>query len=79
MKYIEFLLALDLLSRYHPQYHSSDLLILADDVLKWLNNDLPMDSSTMQYLQLSFGTPADALCVMWKEIQILAGPLMQRN
>ena len=40
MKYVEFLLALDLLAKYYPKYHSHELLLLADDIWKWINNEL---------------------------------------
>lgn len=79
MKYLEFLWTLDLLARYYPKYHSNELLVLADDVLKWLNNELPEDSSTVVYLRSVFGSPAEALRSIWKEIQLLAGPFTFLN
>ena len=45
MKYLELLLALDALSRYYPKYYSNEFLQLAEVVFKWLNNELPEDSS----------------------------------
>lgn len=79
MKYLEFLWALDLLSRYHPKYHANELLILAEDVLKWLNNELPEDSSTIVYLKSLFGSPTEAFRVIWKEVQLLASPFRCLN
>jgi hypothetical protein len=79
MKYLDFLWALDVLYRYYPRYHTNDLLILADDVLKWMNNELPEDSSRIIYLKSCFGSPAEALRLIWNEIQLLAGPLMRMN
>jgi hypothetical protein len=72
-------LALDLLSKYYPKYHSHELLSLADDIWKWLNNELPEDSSALVYLKSYFGSPADALRALWKEIQLMAGPFMNLN
>lgn len=79
MKYIELLWAIDTLSKYYPKYHSSELMILADDVLKWFNNELPEDSSSLLYLKNVFGSPSEAFRAMWKEIQLMAGPFMYLN
>jgi hypothetical protein len=79
MKYLDFLIALDLLSRYYPRYHANEILMLADDILKWLNNELPDDSSTVIYLKQYFGSPGEALQFVWKEIQLLANPYVNLN
>ena len=79
MKYLDFLWALDVLYRYYPKYHSNDLLILADDILKWMHNELPEDSSTIVYLKSCFNSPTEALRVLWSEIQLLAGPYLKMN
>lgn len=79
MKYLDFLWALELLSRYYPRYHSNDLLLLADDILKWINNELPEDSSTLIYLKNCFGSPTEALKAVWKEIQLIVGPYIHLN
>jgi hypothetical protein len=79
MKYIELLFALDLLSKYYPKYYSQELFLLAEDVFKWINNELPEDSSTIVYLKNCFGSPAEALRSVWKEIQLIAGPYMNPN
>ena len=79
MKYIEFLLALDLLSRYYPKYHSHELLVLADDIWKWINNELPEDSSALVYLKEYFTSPAEAFRALWREIQLMAGPYLNLN
>lgn len=79
MKYVEFLWALDLLSRYYPKYHSHELLLLADDIWKWINNELPEDSSSMVYLKKYFNSPAEALRAVLREIQMLAGPFLNLN
>jgi hypothetical protein len=78
-KYLDFLFALEFLYRYYPKYHSNELLLLADDVLKWLNNELPEDSSTLLYLKTYFNSPYDALNAIWKEIALLAGPFSRLN
>jgi hypothetical protein len=79
MKYIDFLWALDVLAKYYPRYQTSDLLMLADDVWKWLNNELPEDSSALVYLKNCFDSPADAFKAVWKEIQLISDPLLHQN
>jgi len=79
MKYLDFLWALDVLYRYYPRYHANEILVLADDILKWFNNELPEDSSTIVYLKSSFSSPTEALYAVWKEIQLLAGPYTFTN
>jgi hypothetical protein len=79
MKYFDLLLALDLLAKYYPRYYSHDLIALAEDTFKWLNNELPEDSSTLIYLKSCFDSPSEALKSVWKEIQLLAGPFVNLN
>jgi hypothetical protein len=79
MKYLECLWALDVLYRYYPKYHTNEILLLADDILKWFNNELPEDSSTLIYLKSYFSSPTDALRAVWKEVQLLAGPYLFIN
>ncbi|NJM25285.1 MAG: hypothetical protein HC859_07140 [Bacteroidia bacterium] len=79
MKYLDFLWALDLLYRYYPRYHSNDLLLLADDIFKWVNNELPEDSSTLIYLKSCFSSPAEAVKAVWSEIQMIVGPYLYPN
>lgn len=79
MKYLDLLWALDILSKYYPKFHSNELLVLADDVWKWLNNELPEDSSKLVYLKSIFDSPADAFKVIWKEVQLMAGPFLNVN
>ncbi|HYG20134.1 MAG TPA: hypothetical protein VD816_14450 [Ohtaekwangia sp.] len=73
MKYFDLIWALDMLYRYYPKYHSNDILLLADDILKWINNELPEDSSALIYLKSCFGSPREAVQAVWKEIILLAG------
>lgn len=79
MKYFEFLIALDLLARYYPKYHSHELLLLADDIWKWINNELPEDSSSLVYLKEYFNSPGDAFKALWREIQLRSGPFLNLN
>lgn len=79
MKYIDFLWTLDTLYRYYPKYHSSELMILADDILKWFNNELPEDSSTLKYLTSCFDSPYEALTSIWNELLLLCGPFSKSN
>jgi hypothetical protein len=79
IKYLDFVWALDAIYRYYPHYHASELLVMADDILKWMNNDLPEDSSTLVYLKSSFSSPGDAIKAVWNEINLLAGPFLFRN
>ena len=79
MKYLDFIWMLDMLYKYYPKYHSNDILILADDVWKWINNELPEDSSTLVYLKNCFDSPAEAIRVILKELQLRVGPYMHIN
>lgn len=79
MKYVEFLLALDLLARYYPKYHSHELFLLADDIWKWINNELPEDSSALAYLKKYFSSPAEAFKALWREIQLRSDPFLNSN
>jgi hypothetical protein len=72
MKYLDFLWALDLLYRHYPKYHSNEVLLLADDIWKWINNELPEDSSKLVYLKSCFNSPREAVMAVWKEIILLA-------
>ena len=74
MKYLDFLWALDLVYRYYPKYHSNEVFVLADDILKWINNELPEDSSTLAYLKSCFSSPREAVLAVWKEIMLVADP-----
>jgi len=79
MKYLDFLWAMDFLYRYYPKYHSNELLLLADDIIKWFNNELPEDSSTLIYLKSCFNSPNDAIATIWKEVLLLAGSFTRLN
>ncbi|MBT1689503.1 hypothetical protein [Dawidia soli] len=81
MKYLDFLWALDMMYRYYPKYHSNELLLLADDILKWFNNELPEDSSALIYLKSCYNSPYDALMAVWKEILLISDTflLFRRN
>ena len=79
MKYLDLIWALDLLYRYYPKYHSNELLSMGEDILKWINNELPEDSSTLIYLKSCFNSPYDALASIWNEVLLLAGPFSRLN
>ena len=79
MKYLEFLWVMDVLYRYYPRYYSNDLLLLADDIWKWMNNELPEDSSTLIYLKSCFNSPNEAMRAIWNELLLLAGPYLRMN
>jgi hypothetical protein len=79
MKYLDFLLALDVICRYYPLYYANEDLLLADDILKWFNNELPEDSSALVYLKSSFNSPSEALQAVWKEIQLTFGSYLYVN
>jgi hypothetical protein len=74
MKYLDFLFTLDIIYRHYPRYHTNDILLLADDILKWFNHELPEDSSTLIYLKHYYSSPTEALQSIWKEIQLMASP-----
>lgn len=75
MKYLDFIFALDVLCKYYPKFYANETIILADDILKWFNNELPEDSSTLVYLKSCFHSPQEAINILWKEIVLLAGSL----
>ena len=79
MKYIELLFALDILSKCYPRYNSHELFLLAEDVFKWINNELPEDSSSLCYLKDCFESPADAVKSIWNEIQLFSEPYLHTN
>lgn len=79
MKYLDLLLALDLLAKYYPRYSGHEIILLAEDIFKWLNNELPEDSSALIYLKSCFDSPSDAWKAVWKEIQLIAGPYFNLN
>lgn len=74
MKYLDLLLATDWLRRYYPKYYSNELMLLVDDILKWFDEELPEDSSTLVYLKSLYDSPSEALRSIWNEIQLLMGP-----
>jgi len=53
--------------------------LLADDIWKWINNELPEDSSALMYLRYYFDSPAEAFGALWREIQLRAGPFLNLN
>jgi hypothetical protein len=57
------------------------LFILADDIWKWINNELPEDSSALVYLKSMYRSPHEAFVAVWKEILLIAGSytLLRRN
>jgi hypothetical protein len=75
MKYLDFLWALDILYRNYPKFHSNELLLLADDIWKWINGELPEDSSALIYLKSCYDSPYDAFTAVWKEILLISGSL----
>jgi hypothetical protein len=79
MKYLDLILALDLLAKYYPRYYGHDVILLAEDIFKWLNNELPEDSSALVYLRSCFDSPADAWKAVLKELQLMAGPFLNVN
>lgn len=79
MNYLNLILSLDTLCRFYPKYFSNEYLILAEDILKWLNGELPEDSSTLVYLKDLYNSPTEALQLLWQEIQLLAHPFRDLN
>lgn len=79
MKYVQLLWALDALAKAYPKFHSHELFILADDVWKWLNNELPNDSSRLIYLKTLFSSPTEAFQAILKELQLFADPFLNKN
>jgi len=79
MKYLDLLLALDVLYRFYPRYHVHELILLAEDIWRWANHEFPDDSAALVYLQTCFASPAEAIEWIWEEIQLLAGPFSRIN
>jgi hypothetical protein len=79
MKYLDLLWALDVLYRFYPRYHTHDLILLAEDIWKWVNHELPDDSAALVYLKTCFDSPAEALQWVWDELELLAGPYLRLN
>jgi hypothetical protein len=52
---------------------------MADDIWKWLNNELPENSSSLIYLKSIFNSPTEALKAIVKELQLMAGPFSNLN
>jgi len=73
MKYLELLWAADWLSRFHPKYYTSELMVLVEDILKWFDEELPEDSSAMVYLKSLYATPEAAMQDIGDEIALLTG------
>jgi hypothetical protein len=79
MKYPDFIMSLDILQRMYPKYYSNELLILADDVLRWLGEEFPQDSSALAYLKSIYDSPYEALEDVWTKIQLILGAIMDVN
>jgi hypothetical protein len=79
MRYLDFLTVLNALGKYYPRFYSNELLLLADDIWKWINDELPEDSSALVYLKSCFDSPYDAFKAVWNEMELLAGPYLRWN
>jgi hypothetical protein len=78
-KYFDLMFMLDFLYRYYPKYYTNEVILLAEDIVKWVNEELPEDSSAIVYLKHYFDSPYDALNAVWKEISLLAGLFARLN
>ncbi len=79
MKYIEFVGSLDILHRADPKYYSHELLLLAEDVLRWINEEFAQDNSALVYLKSLYHSPSEAVDDLWNKIQLLVAPFMELN
>lgn len=79
MEELNYLAALELLRRFYPSYHTSDWLILAEDIVKWINGEFTEDNSALVYLKQLYNSPAEALADLWDHIQLIAGPYFNNN
>lgn len=79
MFYVDLLGWLDILSKYYPRFHSNELLLLADDAVKWMSDELPEDSSAVLHLRKYFTSPAEAVRMLWREVYSVAMPYMNVN
>ena len=79
MRYLDFLWMIDALYKYYPRCYSNEIILMADDAWKWLNNELPDDSSAVRYLKDCFDSPTEAIRSLWNDIQLLADPYLKIN
>lgn len=73
MTYIDLLSVSSWLKEYYPHYDKNELTVLLDDVLKWLQNELPEDSSTLTYLKNIYTSQSEAVQNIWSELQLFLG------
>jgi hypothetical protein len=79
MKYVDYIVSLDVLHHMYPKYYSNELILLAEDALRWFNEEFPRDSSALVYLKNLYASPSEALEDIWSKIQIIAEPFINRN
>ena len=79
MNYFELLQMLDVLARNYSRYHSSEMILLAEDVWRWLNSELPADSSTVVFLSKYFSSPQEAAKEMSEQLRLLMAHYSRLN
>jgi len=55
------------------------LFLLADDVLRWLNEEFTPDNSALIYLKNIYSSPKEAFEDIWPKIQMLTNPFIELN
>ena len=79
LSYLDLTWALDVLRKYYPKYYADEIILLAEDIYRWLNDELPSDSSTLAYLKSLYASPTEALRSLWNDVNLLAAPFTNRN
>ncbi len=77
--YFELVQLLDVLARNYSKYHSSEMIMLAEDVWRWLNQDLPDDSSAAVFLSKYFSSPQEAAREMSEQLRLLIAHYSRLN
>jgi len=77
--YYELLQLLDILARNYSRYHSSEMILLAEDVWRWLNQELPADSSTVKFLCKYYHSPQQAAKEMSEQLRLLIAHYSRLN
>lgn len=77
--YQELVQLLDILGRNYSRYHSNEMILLAEDVWRWLNSDLPADSSAAVFLSKYFNSPQEAAKEMSNQLRLLIAHYVNLN
>ena len=71
--------ALDELLRYYPNYYKSELILLAEDIIRWAEGELNEGNSILAYLTDVFPSPEKAMEYVSKRLLSLSRPFRDLN